>query len=60
MTGNFTTSVMVDDWNWNNDMLGLNCMNWNGKVRPAHRALYCVTLYMDHFLATSHVNYGST
>ena len=41
-------------------MLGLNCVDWNWKVSPAHWALYCVTLHVDHLLATPHMNDRST
>lgn len=41
-------------------MLGLNCVDWNWKVRPTHRALYRVTLYMDHLLTAPHMNDRST
>ena len=37
----------------------LNCMYWNGKIGSTHRALYGITLYMNHFLATFHMNYSS-
>ena len=50
---------MVNDRNGNYDVLGLHGVDRNWKICATHRALYGVTLHVDHLLATPHMNHST-